>query len=137
MAARGGENWEEGVDESSPLVGNVWDYGEINEEGRVEQEREETWTSIRFGMYNICNGRNGGIELALRGMVQANLDLGLLHEMKLTDGFYARRSDGCRVVAMDGPRRHHGGVVVFYRASPWFSVQEMLFRFQLMTGERQ
>ena len=32
---------------------------------------------IRFGTYNIRNGRNGGLESALRGMSQANIDLGI------------------------------------------------------------
>ena len=30
---------------------------------------------IRFGTYNIRNGRNEGLESALRGMSQANMDL--------------------------------------------------------------
>ena len=30
---------------------------------------------IRFGTYNIRNGRNEGLELELRGMAQANMDL--------------------------------------------------------------
>ena len=38
---------------------------------------------IRFGTYNICNGRNGGLELALRGMTQANIDLGIFQEKKI------------------------------------------------------
>ena len=41
---------------------------------------------IRFGTYNICNGRKGGLEAALQGMSQANMDLGILQETKLTDG---------------------------------------------------
>ena len=32
---------------------------------------------IRFGTYNIRNRRNGGLESALRGMSQANMDLGI------------------------------------------------------------
>ena len=32
---------------------------------------------IRFGTYNIRNGRNGGLESALWGMSQANVDLGI------------------------------------------------------------
>ena len=32
---------------------------------------------IKFGTYNIRNGRNGGLESALRGMAQANIDLGV------------------------------------------------------------
>ena len=33
---------------------------------------------IRFGTYTIRNGRKGGLEAALRGMSQANMDLGIL-----------------------------------------------------------
>ena len=45
---------------------------------------------IRFGTYNICTGRKGGLEAALRGMSQANMDLGILQETKLTYGVYTR-----------------------------------------------
>ena len=41
---------------------------------------------ICFGTYNICNGRNGGLESALRGMSQANIKLGVLQETNLTGG---------------------------------------------------
>ena len=49
---------------------------------------------MRFGTYNICNGRNGGLELALRGVFQANMDLGIFQETKLTVGVYTRVSAG-------------------------------------------
>ena len=45
---------------------------------------------IRFVTYNIRNGRKGGLEMALRGVSQANMDLGILQETKLTDGIYTR-----------------------------------------------
>ena len=41
---------------------------------------------IKFSTYNIRNGRNGGLEAALRGMAQANMDLRVLQETKCTDG---------------------------------------------------
>ena len=49
---------------------------------------------IRFGTYNIHNGRKGRLERALRGMSQANMDLGIPQETKLTDGIYTRGSAG-------------------------------------------
>ena len=58
---------------------------------------------IRFGTYNIRNGRNGGLESALQGMSQANMDLGIFQETKCTDGIYTRESAGYRVVATDAP----------------------------------
>ena len=38
---------------------------------------------IRFGTYNISNGRNRGLDLALRGMSQANMELGIFQEKNL------------------------------------------------------
>ena len=70
---------------------------------------------IRFGTYNIRNGRNGGLEAALRGVSQANMYLGILKETKLTDGIYTCGSAGYSVVATDVPSRHRGGVTIFYR----------------------
>ena len=69
---------------------------------------------IRFGTYNIRNRRNGGLESALQGMAQANMDLGIFQETKCTEGIYTRDSAEYRVVTMDGPSRHRGGVAVFY-----------------------
>ena len=69
---------------------------------------------IRFGTYNIRNGRNGGLEAELRGMYQANMYLGILQETKLTNGVYTRGLAGYRVIATDAPSRHRGGVTIFY-----------------------
>ena len=63
---------------------------------------------IRFGTYNIRNGRKGGLEAALWGMSQANMDLGILQETKLTDGVYTRGSAGYNVIATDASSRHRG-----------------------------
>ena len=41
---------------------------------------------IGLGTYNIRNGRNGGLELAIRGMSQSNMDLGIFQETKVADG---------------------------------------------------
>ena len=98
---------------------------------------------IRFGSYNIRNGRKGGLEAALRGMSQANMDLGILQETKLTYGVYTRRSAGYNVIAMDVPSRNRGGVVLFYRSTPHFVVEAVercgpnVMVFQVETGERR
>ena len=70
---------------------------------------------IRFGNYNIRNGRNGGLESTLRGVSQANMDLGIFQETKCKEGIYTRESAGYIVVITDAPSRHRGGVSVFYR----------------------
>ena len=98
---------------------------------------------IRFGSYNIRNGRKGGLEAALRGVSQANMDLGLLQETKLTDGIYTRGSVGYSVVATDAPSQHRGGVAIFYRSEPHFAVEAVdkfrpnVIDFQLATGARR
>ena len=95
---------------------------------------------IRFGTYNIRNVRNGGLEAALRGMSQANMDLGILQETKLTDGVYTRGSAGYSVIATDAPSRHRGGVAIFYRSEPHFVVGAVekfgpnVIGFQIATG---
>ena len=107
----------------------------------------EAYTSgkvpIRFGTYNICNGRNGGLEAALREMSQANMDLGILQETKLTYGIYTRGSVGYSVVATDAPSRHRGGIAIFYRSEAHFAVEAVekfgpnIIGFQLATGARR
>ena len=64
---------------------------------------------IRFGTYNIRKGSNGGLESALRGMSQANMDLGIFKETKVTDGIYTRGSAGYSVEGGGGGRGTGGG----------------------------
>ena len=98
---------------------------------------------IRFGTYNICNGCNGGLELALSEMAQANMYLGIFLETKVIDGIYTCGSAGYSVVAMDMPSQHRGGVSVFHRPAPYFAVEAVhnfdpnVVGFQLATGMRK
>ena len=78
---------------------------------------------IRFGTSNIRNGRNGGLELALRGMSQANMYLGIFQKTKVTDRIYTHGSTGYNVVTTDTPSQHHGRVVMFYQPAPYFAVE--------------
>ena len=98
---------------------------------------------IRFGGYNIRNGWNGGLESALRGMSQFNMDLGVFQETKLTKYIYMRESSGYRVVVIEAPSAHSGSVIVFYRAAENFSVEAIqtyganVVSFQLASGDMQ
>ena len=98
---------------------------------------------IKFGTYNIRNGRNGGLKSALRGMAQANIDLGVFQETKCTDGVYIRVLTGYRVVATDAPSRHCGRVALFYRTKAQFAVEEVreygpnVLIFEVLTGRRR
>ena len=63
------------------------------------------------------------MEAALRGMEQANPDMGIFQETKITDGVYTRASAGYRVVATDAPSRNSGGITMFYREEVGFAVE--------------
>ena len=90
---------------------------------------------IRFGSYNIRNGRNGDLESALHGMARPNIDLGILQETKVTGGVYTRSSAE--------PSRHRGGIALFYKESRNFAVEALqlhglnVVNFQLVTGGRR
>ena len=98
---------------------------------------------IIFGTYNIRNGSNRRLESALRGMAQANMDLGILQETKCTDGIYTCELAGYSIVATDALIQHRGGVAVFYQMSPLFAVEAVcqfgpnVVGFQLATGARR
>jgi hypothetical protein len=53
-----------------------------------DEDSTEKATTIRLVSYNIRNARAGRLEVALRAMAQANVDLGVFQETKLTDGIY-------------------------------------------------
>ena len=58
---------------------------------------------ISLGTYNICNRRNGGLELLFPGMSQANTDLSIFQEKKVTYGIYTHGLARYSVVATDAP----------------------------------
>ena len=81
-----------------PLVRYVSRYGRYYGERWVV--RQEAGRPIRFGTYNIQNGRNGGLESALGEMLQKNVDLGVFQEMTVTKRIYTQESSGYRVVSL-------------------------------------
>ena len=61
---------------------------------------------IIFGLYNIRNVRDGDLESALHGMVQENMDLGVLKEMVMNVIIYMQGLAGYCVIATNSMRRH-------------------------------
>ena len=116
--AKGDPDRDEEANGEGKRKWNCW-WGALKSTGGSAKEE----VPIRFGTYNIRNGRNGGLESALRGMSQANMDLGIFQETKRTDGIYTRESVGYCVVATDSPSRHRGGVALFYRPLPLLAVE--------------
>ena len=95
---------------------------------------------IKFGTYNIRNGRNGVLEAALWGMAHSNIDLGVFQETKCTNGIYNHASAGYRVVTTDAPSQHRGRIALFYREGADFAVEEVrpygsnVISFEVVTG---
>ena len=56
----------------------------VGEWGRRGEDKNAV--NICLVGYNICNGRNGGLESALHAMVQANMDLRVLFKTNITGG---------------------------------------------------
>ena len=117
--------------------GDRWWGARMRTRGSTKEE-----VMIKFGTCNIRTGRNGGLESALRGMAQANIDLGVFQETKCTDVIHTRDSAGYGVVATDASSRHRGGVGLFYRPSALFAVEEVreygpnVISFEVATGRR-
>ena len=70
---------------------------------------------VRFSTHNIQNISNGGLDLALRGMYQLNVDLGLLQGAKINVVVYVRDSADFCIIVSDGRSRHRGGMALFYK----------------------
>ena len=71
--------------------------------------------TIRFGLYNIYDGRNGGLESTLQGMSQVNMDLGIFQETKVTKGIYMRDSGGYRFMVDEALSHTSDSIAMFYR----------------------
>ena len=81
--------------------------------------------------------------MALRGVSQANMVLGIFQETMLTDRIYTHGSAGYSIVATDAPSRHCGGVAVFHHPAPHSAVEAVqhlvlnVIGFQMATGGRR
>ena len=65
--------------------------------------------------WNIISGRRARLEMALRAMMEMNVDLGFLFEAKLTDNVYTRNAYGYSVVATEAVSHVQGSFALFYR----------------------
>ena len=98
---------------------------------------------ICFGSYNIRNGRNGGIELALLAMAQENMDLGVLYEMKIIGRFYTCFLSDYNMLVLETPSNHQRGIALLLRKSPHWQIKAHksfgphVLSFQLVTGRKE
>ena len=98
---------------------------------------------IRFVTFNIRNGQNGGLELALHRMVQVRVDCGFLQEKNLTKVVYTQEFSGFGVMLTEATSNHRGGVAILYRKVDHFAIKELrlhfpnIISFQMVTGRRR
>ena len=101
---------------------SIWDStGCYGGGGRVE-EKEEV---LHFQSYNIWNSHNGGLDLALRRMDQAKIDLVILQETNITSGTYMQSLARFCVVETETPNLYCGDIELFYKES-WHFLVEVL-----------
>jgi exonuclease III len=67
--------------------------------------------------YNIISGANARLEAAMRTMRHMHMDLGILTETKLVEGFHTTKCEGYEIVATKAKNHHQGGVLLFYKTS--------------------
>ena len=76
-------------------------------------------------------------------MSQANIDLGLLQDTKITDRVCVWESEVFCVIALDAPRHHRQGMALVYKYSLQFAVDyhqqrgPNVISFQLVMGEQR
>ena len=97
--------------------------------------------SFTVATYNVCCGRNAGLESALRAMAMMGVDLGVFTETKITDGVYTRFSSGYNVTATNAVSASQGGIALFWRDNELYEVEEVATRgpnvltFELVMGQ--
>ena len=76
-------------------------------------------------------------------MSQANIDLGIFQETKLTKRIYVCDSSGYKVMATEAPSAHSGNNALFFRAEGHLSVEAFqdhgvnTVSFHLASGDRR
>jgi hypothetical protein len=63
--------------------------------------------------FNVCSGRNGGLESVLRAMAATGVDCGVFTETKIMDNIYTQFSSGYNVFASNAVSVRQGGIALF------------------------
>ena len=82
-----------------------------------------------------------GLLLSQLYTIYHQLNLGVIHDTRITGRIYTRELVGYQVVASDAPRVHHVSMELFYQDYPHFVVEAHqknrpnVVRFHMETGE--
>ena len=108
--------------------------------GNGRRKGRETLPTIIFGSYDTHNRRNVGLESALRGVMQENMEIGIYRETKVTGEKCTQEFEGHRFIEADVKIPHRGGITVFYREAEQFALEALHlhgpneFSFQMVSG---
>ena len=93
--------------------------------------------------WNICCGRNGGLESALRAMDSMGIGVAFLMETKLAKGIYIRCTSRYQVLASDAVSARQGGVALCWKEGIDYVIEEQrvwganVVTCHLITGKTQ
>jgi exonuclease III len=99
--------------------------------------------TIDICTYNIISGGNARLEAAMRTMRMMHMDLGILTETKLVEGFHTTKCEGYDIVATKARNHHQGGVLLFYKTSKHWHVEGTktygpnVIRTELVSGSKR
>ena len=96
----------------------------------TETSREATWEStwrprLKLASWNICDGRNGNLEAAARGLEEMKTDLAIVFETK-TGEAYTRSASGYKIIASESDGKK-GGIGVLQRDARWWHTEGLRF----------
>ncbi len=80
--------------------------------------------SIAVTAYNICSGRNGGLESTFRLMEAIGVNIGIPLETKVTDGIYTWFMRGYSIAASNAPSAHQGEIAFFWQPNKSNKVED-------------
>ena len=93
-----------------------------NNRGRREKGTETpqySTTDISIAIYNILDGRNGGLESAARALDRGGVHIAVLQECKFEDAKYATKAaSGYKILTDAAGSRNCGGVALMPRPDP-------------------
>jgi hypothetical protein len=78
---------------------------------------------LKMCTYNIISGGNAWLEAAMGMMWHMHMDLGILMEMELVEGFYTTKCEGYKIVATKAKNHHQGGVLLFYKTCTQWQIE--------------
>jgi exonuclease III len=115
-------------------------------EAMTENKTRKKQRTIQIVTYTIRNGRQGGLESAVRTLKWMNVDIALMQETKINnESCYTRESFGYKIQATKAKAKSkfQGGIALIYRPSDFWTIESVrcydpnVITFILVTGRKR